>query len=311
MILEGAMGRIGAHMSIAGGLPRAVERAVLHGCESLQIFSKSANQWRPRPLPADEIAEFRRSLAASRIFPAFAHAGYLMNLAAREPVLRARSLASFGEELDRAEALGLEGVVIHPGACTGRSEEEGIERIADALRRLLGERRRSKTKVILEQTAGQGTSIGHSFEQLAQIIRRTGSRRRVAVCLDTCHMFAAGYDIASAEGYERTFRAFDEIVGLDRLLMFHLNDSKRGLGSRVDRHAHIGKGEIGLPAFARLVNDRRFDALPMLLETPKTDGRGRRFQTDPLDVMNLRTLRRLRRPPPAAASASTRLPACL
>ncbi len=289
------MGRIGAHMSIAGGVPCAVRRAVLHGCEALQIFSKSANQWRARPLPAEEIREFRALLDASGIFPAVAHASYLINLATPDPALRARSLASFGEELDRAAVLGLMGVVLHPGSCTTGTETGALALIASALVELLRERRRSKTMVLLEQTAGQGTSVGHRFEHLAAIIDLAGGSKRIGVCLDTCHLLAAGFDIVSPRGYEATFDLFDRIVGLDRLRAFHLNDSKRPRGSRVDRHEHIGRGEIGLPPFRRLLNDARFAALPMLLETPKTEGRTRAPEVDPLDRMNLELLRRLRR----------------
>jgi len=289
------MGRIGAHMSIAGGLPCAVRRAVLHGCEAFQIFSKSANQWRARPLPPDEVAEFRAAIADSQIFPAVAHASYLINLATANPVLRAQSIASFGEELDRADALGLLGVVLHPGACTSGTEARALELVATAIAELLRQRRRTKTMVLLEQTAGQGTSVGHRFEQLATIIDRAGGSKRIGVCLDTCHLLAAGYDIVSPGGYEATFRAFDRIVGLDRLRVFHLNDSKKPLGSRVDRHEHIGRGEIGRAPFRRLLNDARFATLPMLLETPKTEGRTRAPEVDPLDAMNLETLRRLRK----------------
>jgi deoxyribonuclease-4 len=281
-------------MSIAGGLPRAVERAVLHGCEALQIFSKSANQWRARSLPDREISDFRTALRRAGMFPAVSHASYLINLATRNPALRALSIASFGEELDRAEALGLMGVVLHPGACTGGSEEEGLTLVADAVRSLLRERRRAKAMILLEHTAGQGTSVGHRFEHLAAIIDRAGGSARIGVCLDTCHLVAAGFDIVTAAGYRRTFQAFDDLVGLDRLRVFHLNDSKRPLGSRVDRHEHIGRGELGLAPFRRLVNDPRFAELPMLLETPKTEGRTGRAEIDPLDEMNLQTLRGLR-----------------
>ncbi len=281
-------------MSIAGGLPRAVERAKLHGCEAVQIFSKSANQWRARPLPDSEIADFRAALAASDIFPAVSHASYLINLATRNPALRAQSIASFGEELDRAEALGLMGVVLHPGACTSGTETEALALVADAIRLVLAERRRAKTMVLLEHTAGQGTSIGHRFEHLAAIIDRAGGSRRIGVCLDTCHLVSAGFDIVSTRGYRQTFDSFDRLIGLERLRVFHLNDSKKPLGSRVDRHEHIGRGEIGLAAFRRLINDPRFEQLPMLLETPKTEGRSGPPAIDPLDEMNLQTLRGLR-----------------
>jgi deoxyribonuclease-4 len=296
------MGRIGAHMSIAGGLPRAVERAAMHGCEALQIFTRSASQWRARALPDAEVSGFRAALARSGIFPAVAHASYLINLATRSGALRAQSTASLGDDLDRAEALGLMGVVLHPGASTDGTEAEALNLIASALRSVLGERRRGRTMVLLEQTAGQGTSVGHRFEHLATIIDRAGGSRRIGVCLDTCHLFAAGFDIASNRGYEATIKAFDRTVGLDRLRALHLNDSKKPLGSHVDRHEHIGQGTIGLAAFRRLVNDARFEALPMLLETPKTEGRTAVPAVDPLDAMNLDTLRRLR----AGGSLSSR-----
>lgn len=289
------MPRIGAHMSIAGGLPRSVDRAVAHGCETLQIFSKSSNQWRARALAASEVAEFRRRLAASGIGPAIAHASYLINLATPEPRLRARSIASFGEEIDRAEALGLLGVVIHPGACTTSTPEEGLEAIAAAIAHLLRARPRGRTMVLLEHTAGQGTSLGHTFEQLADLLRRLRWRARVGVCLDTCHLWAAGYDLASVEGYRDTFEQFDRLVGLERLKAFHLNDSKKPIGSRVDRHEHIGEGTLGLDAFRRLLHDPRFERVPMVLETPKSDEQGRRLhETDPMDIRNLQTLRDLR-----------------
>jgi len=282
-------------MSIAGGLPRAVDRAVAHGCETLQIFSKSSNQWRARALGASEVAEFRRRLAASGIGPAIAHASYLINLATPDPRLRARSVASFGEEIDRAEALGLLGVVIHPGACTTGTPEEGLEAIAGAISHLLGARPRGRTMVLLEHTAGQGTSLGHTFEQLADLLRRLRWRARVGVCLDTCHLWAAGYDLASVEGYRDTFEQFDRLVGLERLKAFHLNDSKKPLGSRVDRHEHIGDGTLGLEAFRRLLHDPRLEGVPMVLETPKSDEQGRGLSgTDPMDVRNLQTLRDLR-----------------
>jgi deoxyribonuclease IV len=288
------MPRLGAHMSIAGGLPHAVERGRLHGCEAMQIFSKNASQWRARVLPDIEISEFRRKADAYEIFPIVAHASYLINLATKNPVLRAQSIAAFGEELDRAESLGLLGVVLHPGAYTSGTEIDGIRLIAEGLREVLQPRRKYRTLVILEHTAGQGTSVGHRFEHLRAIIDLLRGSRRVGVCLDTCHLLAAGYDICSAEGYARTFRDFERIVGLERLKMFHLNDSKKPCLSRVDRHEHIGKGCIGLEPFRRLLNDARFGALPMVIETEKAPGRERgQIALDPLDQMNLATLRGL------------------
>ena len=292
-------------MSVAGGLPRAVERAVAHRCEAMQIFAKNASQWKGRPLAGDEIRDFRARVARSRITPVVSHASYLINLASANRALRQQSIEAMGDELDRAEALGLLGVVLHPGCYTAGSEATGLELIADAIASLLGQRRRGKTMVLLEQTAGQGTSLGSTFEQLASIIAKTHDHPRVGVCLDTCHLVAAGYDLASPEGYASTFEQFEQLVGLPRLKVFHVNDSKRPLGSHVDRHEHIGRGFVGLGAFRRLLNDPRFRNLPMLLETPKTEGRSSTvIQVDPLDRRNLTVLRRLIEPSSRARGRS-------
>jgi deoxyribonuclease-4 len=282
-------------MSIAGGLPRAVDRAQASRCEALQIFTKSAGQWRARPLPPDEIALFRQRVEESGIYPVVAHNSYLINLAAAAPALRAQSFAALGEELDRAEALGLDGLVMHPGSYTSGTEQEGLRLIADGIARLLASRPHGRARILLEHTAGQGTNLGHTFEQLAAILAALDGSSRVGVCLDTCHLLTAGYDLCSDEGYAQTFRHFDRIVGLDRIKVFHLNDSKRPCGSRVDRHEHIGKGCLGLEPFRRLLNDARFKALPMLLETPKLESAAsrRRSDVDPWDARNLRTLRKL------------------
>jgi deoxyribonuclease IV len=291
------MPRLGAHMSVAGGLPRAVERAIVHRCDALQIFAKNANQWRGRLIPRDEIREFRTRIKASGIGPVVSHASYLINLATTSPALRQQSLEAMGDEIDRAEALGLLGVVLHPGCYTVGSEADGLTLIADGLLELLRARRRGKTMILLEQTAGQGTALGATFEQLASIIARMNDHRRVGVCLDTCHLLAAGYDLCSPEGYASTFKQFGRLVGFDRLKAFHLNDSKRPLGSRVDRHEHIGEGFLGLEPFRRIVNDRRFRDLPMLLETPKGEGKATGpIAADPLDERNLNTLRSLIQP---------------
>jgi deoxyribonuclease-4 len=284
--------RLGAHMSVAGGLPRAVERAIVHGCEALQIFAKNASQWRGRVLPREEIREFRARVKASGITPIVSHASYLINLASANRGLRRQSIEAMADELDRAEALGLRGVVLHPGCFTDGRPEHGLTLIAEALDGLLRERKRGKAMVILEHTAGQGTSLGASFEEIRSIIDRMTFEKRIGVCLDTCHLIASGYDIASAAGYAATFEQFGRIVGFDRLEAFHLNDSKKPLGSRVDRHTHIGEGSVGLEGFRRLVNDTRFRGLPMLLETPKSEGKARStIEVDPLDAKNLSVLR--------------------
>ena len=291
------MPRLGAHLSIAGGLPRAVDRAVASKCEALQIFTKSAGQWRARTLPDDEVVLFRRRVAESGIHPVVAHNSYLINIAAASPALRAQSLDALREELDRAARLGLDGLVMHPGSFTTGNEQDGLMLIADGLRQLLEERAGAGPMILLEHTAGQGTNLGHRFEHIAAIIERLGGSPHVGVCLDTCHLLTAGYDLCSDEGYRRTFEEFDRIVGLDRLKLFHLNDSKKPCGSRVDRHEHIGKGCLGLEPFRLLLNDRRFARHAMLLETPKleTPESRRRSDLDPWDARNLRTLRGLLR----------------
>jgi deoxyribonuclease IV len=289
--------RIGAHMSVAGGVSKAVERAVVHGCEALQIFSKNASQWKGKPLDPVEVRTFRMRIDETGITPVVAHASYLINLATTFPLLREQSIAAFVDELDRAEALGLLGVVIHPGTCTAGTEEDGLRLIAEAIRTAFKARPRKRAMVLLEHTAGQGRTLGHRFEHLAAILKHLNGSPRVGVCLDTCHLVAAGYDIVSDAGYRDTFEAFDRLVGLDRLRAFHGNDSKKPCGSRVDRHEHIGEGCLGVEPFRRLLNDTRFAQLPILIETEKTS-RSEKANTivaDPLDVKNLSTLRGLRR----------------
>lgn len=298
------MPRLGAHLSISGGLPRAVDRAEASGCAALQIFTKSAGQWRARELPADEIALFKRRVRQTGIRPVVAHNSYLINLAAADPALRDRSIQALCDELDRAEALGLDGLVMHPGSYTSGTESAGLRMIAEGLAQIFEARPDAKTRVLLEHTAGQGTNLGHRFEHLAEIIERLQGSRRVGVCLDTCHLIAAGYDIRTEKGYDETFRQFGRIVGFGRLKVFHVNDSKKPCGSRVDRHEHIGKGCLGLAPFRRILNDPRFAKLPMLLETPKVDTPQTRkaSDVDPWDKMNLDVLRGLLQPPKTSAA---------
>jgi deoxyribonuclease IV len=291
--------RIGAHMSVAGGVSNAVERAVLHGCESLQIFSKNANRWIGPPLDPADIRRFRKRLDETQITPAVSHASYLINLASTNPALRAQSIEALADELDRAHALGLLGVVLHPGTCTSGTEDEALTCIADSIRGVFARQRRRQTMVLLEQTAGQGRTVGYRFDHLSAIIERLDRSPRVGVCLDTCHLLASGYDIVTETGYQATFDEFEHVVGLNRLKVFHGNDSKRPCGSRVDRHEHIGQGCIGLEPFRRLMHDPRFDGLPILIETEKSEHLQRPtvIAADPLDVKNLDTLRRLRAQP--------------
>jgi deoxyribonuclease-4 len=283
-------------MSVAGGVHRAVERARLHGCESLQIFTKNASQWRGKPLDPAHVRAFRQAVDDAAVAPVVSHASYLINLATTSAGLRAQSLEAFIDELDRADTLGLLGVVIHPGTCTAGTEEAALRLVADAVRVAFKARPRSKTMVLFEHTAGQGRTIGYCFEHLATILEELDGSPRAGVCLDTCHLLASGYDFVTPEGYETTMREFDRLVGLSRLKALHGNDSKRPCGSRVDRHAHIGDGFVGVEPFRRLLHDQRLAGLPLLIETEKSEGSGKPGQiaVDPLDVKNLETLRRLR-----------------
>jgi deoxyribonuclease IV len=288
--------RIGAHMSVAGGVSKAIARATLHGCEALQIFTKNANQWRAQPLASEEIRAFRDAADLSGLTPIVSHASYLINLATAAPALREQSLAAFVDELDRADALGLRGVVIHPGTCTSGTEDEALALIAASIRAAFTARPQGRAMVLLEHTAGQGRTLGYRFEHLARIIEHLDGSPRVGVCLDTCHLVASGYDIVSAHGYEDTVSAFDRLVGLSRLEVVHGNDSKKPCGSRVDRHEHIGDGCLGLEPFRRILTDPRFANRPILIETEKTQRSSRpgEIALDPLDVKNLETLRGLR-----------------
>ena len=262
---------LGAHMSMAGGLHLAFERGIKAGCGVIQIFTQNANQWRGRMPTETDARMFREARAESGINAVLSHDIYLINLAAAPGEVREKSLAAFHEEMARCARLGIDRIVMHPGAHLGDGTERGIERIIGALDRLLDATPEFSGKILLETTAGQGTSLGHRFEQLAAIISGCRSANRLGVCFDTCHAFAAGYDLSTTDGYAATFTEFDRILGLDRLLAFHLNDSKKGLGCRVDRHEHIGLGAIGLTGFQLLMNDPRFATTPKILETPKGD----------------------------------------
>ena len=279
--------RLGAHMSIAGGLDRAPLRGQQVGCDTIQVFTKSSRQWHAKSLTDGEVKAFQANLQATGIGPVVAHDCYLVNLAAGQAALWKKSVAAFQAELERAERLAIPYLVTHPGAHAGAGEAEGIRRVAEALNVLHAALPRCRVHIVLETTAGQGSSLGYRFEQLAAILARVEQANRVGVCLDTCHVFAAGYDIRTLQGYRKTMRDLDGCLGLFRLKVIHLNDSKNGLGSRVDRHEHIGKGTLGLAAFRWLVNDPALRGVPMILETPKDD--------DPLtaDRRNLARLRRL------------------
>jgi deoxyribonuclease IV len=260
---------LGAHMSIAGGLPRALERGTAVGCSVVQIFLKNQRQWAARPYADSEVREFRAAWRASRIRTVFAHANYLINLGTPVDADWRRAVDVFQDELDRAEALGLPFVVIHPGSHRGAGMEEGIRRVARAIDVLHERSRGYRVRIALENAAGAGASIGRRVDELAAVIGAVADPDRVAVCLDTCHLFAAGYDIRSAEGYRDTMARAIGALGRGRIVAFHVNDAKQPLGSGLDRHEKIGRGRLGVETFRRLVNDRRFARVPMALETPK------------------------------------------
>ena len=277
---------LGAHMSISGGVYAAVDRAASIGCTALQVFTKNNNQWSAKPLAEKEVEHYKRKIEEAAITPVVAHDSYLINLCAVNPDVLEKSRNAFVDELTRCEQLGIQLLNFHPGAHGGAGEEDGIQRIIESLN-LAHERTKGfKVVSVVEATAGQGTAVGYKFEHLKKIIDGVEKPNRMAVCIDTCHIFAAGYDIRTEEVYTATFKEFDDIVGLNRLAVFHCNDSKKGLGSHVDRHEHIGKGMIGIGGFSLLMNDRRFSNVPKILETPKSEDLHE-------DVENMRVLRGL------------------
>lgn len=293
--------RFGVHVSVAGGLVNAFTEGTRLGCDCVQIFVKNQRQWRSTPLTDDQIAAFRSVRSATNLTPVIAHANYLLNLASPVERVRSMSIDVLADELTRCEALGVEGLVLHPGSHLGdaecrmgngewrmtESESGGIERIAEALDEVHRRCSGFAAGILLETTAGQGTNLGWRFEHLRGMLDRVADPDRVGVCLDTCHLFAAGYDSRTPETYAATIDELDRVIGLARVRCIHMNDSKREFASRVDRHEHIGKGKIGKGGFANFVNDPRFLGVPMILETPKgTDGRG-----SDLDKVNLRRLR--------------------
>lgn len=275
---------LGAHVSIAGGLEKAFARGEEIGCRVIQIFTANANQWRAKPISDARAAAFRSAWDDSAIEAVFAHDSYLINLATTDPENLARSRAAFGAELGRCARLGIPALVMHPGAHLGAGEAAGLARVAESFRELLAEAPAGVT-ILLETTAGQGSSLGWRFEHLAEIMERV-PQGDFGVCFDTCHVFAAGYDISSETGYDQVMDEFHRLIGLDRLLAFHLNDCKKACGCRVDRHAHIGSGMIGEAGFRALMRDARVAQVPKLLETPK----GKDYQDD---LRNLALLRRL------------------
>jgi deoxyribonuclease-4 len=283
-------------MSVAGGLYRALERGSDLGCGAVQIFVKNQLRWAATPLADDEVRAFARARRRSGIDSVFAHASYLVNLAAPDAPRWAQAVDAFTDELERAEALGLRCLVVHPGSHMGTGPEAGLARITAALDECLRRTSGGRVKIALENTAGAGGTLGRSFEELGILVRRASQPERLGVCLDTCHLFAGGYDIRTVAGYGRAMAALETAVGTHRVLAFHLNDSRAPLGSGLDRHEHIGRGTLGLSPFRLLLNDARFARVPKVLETPK--------DPEPMaDRRNLATLRRLRRRVPSVRAA--------
>ena len=277
---------LGAHMSIGGGVHMAIERGCSINCTSIQLFVKNNMQWFARPLTREEMAAFLNHAQRGELLSIFAHANYLINLAATNRQFHANSLRSLSEELTRADQLELPFLVLHPGAHLGAGEEAALDKVIESINRVLARTPKVKTRIALETTAGQGSCLGHKFEHLAYIIGRAHEPERLCVCLDTAHVFAAGYDIGRESAVRKMFAQFHRTIGLDRLAAIHVNDSKTARDSRVDRHEHIGKGKIGLDAFRFIMCEQRLNKIPKVLETPK----GKELRED---VVNLNTLRAL------------------
>jgi deoxyribonuclease-4 len=278
--------RLGAHMSIGGGVDTAFDRGEQVGCDTIQIFTKNNNQWKAPPLMEETVARYHRRQSETGITPVVAHASYLLNLASPDDLLWFKSIDALVIEMERCDILDIPYLVIHPGSHMEAGEDIGIARIVEALNVVHDRLPGARVKITLETTAGQGTNLGYRFEHLAAMINGVAAGDRLTVCFDTCHTLAAGYDFRTPEGYAGVLKEFDQVIGLDRLKVFHMNDSKPDAGSRKDRHAHIGEGSVGLDGFRHILNDRQFSDIPMLLETPKSDDMHE-------DVENLARLRSL------------------
>lgn len=279
------MALIGAHMSVAGGLDKAFERADALGCESMQIFTRSQRQWQARPVSLQEAEGFYRAWQRSNVKAVVSHASYLINIASPDAAVRAKSAAALREEVERCRHLNIDDIVLHPGFAMDAGVDAATTNIAETLLRLFDATQEYKTRILLETMAGQGTCVGGDLAHFTEILDKANWHPRIGLCIDTCHVFAAGYDLRSSDAYERLVAAADKHVGLSRVRCWHLNDSKAAKGTHLDRHAHLGEGEIGLHPFALLMNDERFEETPTILETPK-EGVG--------DEGNLSFLRKVR-----------------
>lgn len=280
---------LGAHMPISRGMEKAIYRGKELGCEVIQIFTHNTSSWYIKPIGKRQVELFIKARKETDVYPVAAHAGYLINIASPDNKIWKNSVNSFLKEVQRATKLNIPYVVMHPGSHKGAGEKYGIKRISEALKKIVAETERAK--ILLETTAGQGTSIGYKFEHLSDIIERTGQQDRLGICLDTCHILAAGYDFRTKRRYNALMDKLEKLIGLDYLFLFHLNDSKRGLGSRIDRHMHIGEGMIGKKGFAYFLRDSRFKNHAFIIETPKEkDEKGKDY-----DIINLKRLREIMR----------------
>jgi len=278
--------RLGAHMSIAGGVENAVLRGQSVGCEAIAMFTKNNNQWKAKKLTQEDADKFNAALIETGIQPVVAHSSYLINLGSPDNVLWKKSTASMEDELARCELLGIPYLVVHPGSHKGKGVEYGLKRVAAAMDQIHAKHPNWRVMTLIEHTAGQGNHLCHLFEEIARVRELIAQKKRVGVCLDSCHLLAAGYDLRKPDTYADVFKKFSDLVGIEQVKAWHLNDSKTPLGSRVDRHDHIGKGKVGRAGFKNIMNDPRWDKLPGLLETPKDEDMKE-------DKVNLRVLRRL------------------
>ncbi|MBD3382147.1 MAG: deoxyribonuclease IV [candidate division Zixibacteria bacterium] len=277
---------IGAHMSIAGGVSNAFDHGEKVDCAALQIFTKSSNQWKSKPLTDDEIERFHRRQKETGIYPVIAHTAYLINIASPKEAIYKKSITALIDEIERCHLLGIDDLVLHPGSYLDTTEEEGIRKIIETLNQINDSTHATGVRISLETTAGQGTNLGYKFEQIAEMIEGVENKERVSVCIDTCHIFAAGYDIRDRESYQKTMQEFDATIGLKYLKAIHMNDSKMEFAKKRDRHAHLGQGNIGADAFRFIMQDDRLKDVPKLLETPKEeDGKS-------MDEVNLNLLRK-------------------
>lgn len=276
----------GAHESIAGGVANAIIRGKQATCDTIQMFNKSSNQWRAKPLSDKEVEEFFHQIEETGVTASVSHSSYLINIASPDEALNKKSYDALKVEMERCELLKIPNLVFHPGSHVGSGEEEGMQRIVDNINKMMSELPDDSVRLLLETTAGQGSNLGYTFEQLASMMDRVEDKKRIGVCLDTCHIFAAGYPITDPKDYKKTMKQFDDTVGIDNLHIIHVNDSLREFGTKKDRHEHLGKGHIGLEAFANFVNDKRLKNVPLILETPKEEDLKE-------DIENLKILRSL------------------